>query len=203
MPTNYDLLLAELGARLKPLGLKRSRRQFTKALPYGEAIVRFQKSMSSTATVSRFTGNFLIVHSEIMQALRDLDYNFGECQYEERIGYFKYGTDHWWEIADAASIMPLADELEALFRDAIIPEIHKFSSEETLIHLLESSSVHRGVGRPRYTSQPIIGPSRGVQSLTACPGASKQTGKQIVSRGSCACMAICLKQQRGNNDERS
>jgi hypothetical protein len=76
MASHYDLFLTELTSRLKPLGLKRVRRRFfVKPLPYGEAFLRFQTSRSSTAAVTRFTAELIIVHTGIRKRAEDLDFN--------------------------------------------------------------------------------------------------------------------------------
>jgi hypothetical protein len=139
MASHYDLFLTELASRLKPLGLKRTRRRFfVKPLPYGEAFLRFQKSITSTAAVARFTAELIIVHTGIRKRAEDLDFNYVVMeQYNRRITEFRRGSAHWWEIRSAADIAPSADDIESVIRDWVMPEIDRYSSEQALVEIWE------------------------------------------------------------------
>lgn len=91
--------------------------------------IQIQSSQSSTAAVCKLTVNIGIVSLKLCELMGISKPGYLNSHWRKRIGsYLDHPTDKWWTIADMATADNSTNEITALLKNRVLPDMFSFKT---------------------------------------------------------------------------
>jgi hypothetical protein len=128
------------GGLLVPLGFKRRRQSFRRAVGPNVAVVDFQRSNANEASRLRFTVNVAVLSAVVAAANGSNVDKLGasDGHLRERIGSLLGKGDLWWNIEPDTNLETLCDEVASAVRDCAVPYLDDHADDDALRRLWQS-----------------------------------------------------------------
>lgn len=119
----YTQMIKLIHSRISLMGFKRKGNTFIRKFENRYEMIQFQKSMSSTSVLIKFTLNIGILFLEDIE-IKNPSYSM--CQYYDRIGFLSdQKNDIWFALDSENDINVLSKQILKIMNDVIIPHFYK------------------------------------------------------------------------------
>jgi hypothetical protein len=149
----FKELLKATGERLKPLGFVKRANVFRLLLAGNCGLIEFQRSVSNSSEILKFTVNLGVVCGELLDRGPSGIQNsrMTDAHLSERIGFLlPQRNDKWWEMTGSTDRALLVEEVVRLLVEEGVPYVRRHIDTKALMALWESGQSPGITSRERF-----------------------------------------------------